>query len=207
MNENRARETARAIIKEVEQTIRDFDIVGKVAVPDLDRLTKAIQTYVAARYATNPEISWKDGIRDYTEVEVEWQDEEWQVRLYRTHTRVDLPLVQKVLALPGDKYLLRRDGDLELIGGTRLRRDPASGVYLPGDYRPSEEILRAAAAGPFWVYLDRTAISLYPSTIPAVLNFTNPGERVELCYKQHEVQITLGTGELLSHLTMWQLTE
>ena len=210
MNENRAREMAQAIIEKVREEIRNQTArVRTGVVPNLDRLTKAIQTYTAARYLTHPEV-WPKGryTYDYTQVVVDWVDEEWWVLVHRAYTRVDLPLVQKVIPLPGSDHLRRRDGGIELVKkGIYLQRDPASGVYLAGDYRPPEEILRAAATGPFQVELYQTVINIHPAGFPAVLRHKDPGERIELRYKQHKARINLGRGELLAHLAMWRLTE
>jgi hypothetical protein len=158
MNEEKARAMALEIIEKVRERIRKQRArVRTGVVPNLDRLAKAIQTYTAARYITNPEVWPKRHYPyDYTEVEVEWNDEEWQAHLYRNYTRVDLPLVEKVMPPRGSDYLQRRDGVIELVKKRmRLRRDPASGVYLTEGYRPPEEILRPQLLAPSrWSYIE-----------------------------------------------------
>ena len=47
MNENRAREMARAIISEVREQVSEQTFHVRTVVPDLDRLAQAIQTYTS----------------------------------------------------------------------------------------------------------------------------------------------------------------
>jgi len=215
MNQEKAREMAKAIIREAMKDIYSYARAGARdgVVPDLDRLTKAIQTYAAARYVTHPAVrtnpvvqtKWRDAC-DYTRVIVEWQDEEWHMLIYRDSTYSDLPLFENVTPPPDRDYLLRRDGRIELVKkDILLRRDPASGVYLPEGYNPPQEIIQATTAGPFRVELHQTVISLHPSEFPMILHYGDLNEQVELRYKQRQAQIALGSGELLAYLAMWQM--
>ena len=209
MNENRAREMARAIISEVREQVSEQTFHVRTVVPHLDRLAQAIQTYTSASYVTHPEVPQKGRYSyDYTEVRVVWDDEKWWVWLSRSSTYTSLPLAEKVIPLSGDEWLHRRDGEIELVRyGIHLRRDPASRVYLAEGHRPQEEILRAANAGPFEVELYRTLIKLWPSRFPVVLRRKNPDERVNLQYNEHKARITLGSGQLLAYLAMWRMME
>jgi hypothetical protein len=209
MNENKAREMAQAIIEKVREELRNQTArVRTGVVPDMDCLAEAIQTYTAARYVTHPAVWPKGGYAyHYTQVEVNWNDDKWRVRVYRAYTYTSLSLIEEVTTLPGCNYLLRRDGEIEVVAkGMHLRRDSASGVYFAGDC-PPQEMLQAATAGPFRVEVRRTVINLEPAEFPVVLRYGDPQKRVHLRYKQHQARINLGTGELLAHLAMWRLTE
>ena len=209
MKENKAREMAQAIIEKIGEELHSQKAhLRPGVVPDLDQLTGAIQTYTAARYVIYPDIWSKQRyIFPYTLVEVDWNDDKWRVQLHYRYTYLSLLLCHKVIPISGD-YLHHRDGVIELVEkGMYLRRDPASGVYLPVGYDPPQEILQAVTTGPFRVELRRTVINLYPANDPLVVRYKNPGKRVELRYKQHRTRITLGSGELLAHLAMWRLME
>jgi hypothetical protein len=209
MNQEKAKRMAQAIISEVRKQIKQQKArVRTGVVPDLDHLTKAIQTYAIARYVTHPEVWPKRRRCVYTRVVVDWHDEEWQVWLHRVSTCQTLPLTQKVAPLPDRDCLFRRTGEIEVVEGEmHLRRDPATGVYLTEGYRPPQEILQAALAGPFRVEVRQTAITFYRWELPMVLRYEDPDEWVDLCYRQQQARITPGSGELLSHLAMWRMME
>lgn len=145
MNQEKARAMAQTIINEVEEKfLNQAAPVHTGVVPDLDRLTKAIQTYAAARYVIYPDVWSKERYTfPYALVEADWSDDKWSVQVYYRYTYPNLPFRHKVIPLPSGDYLRRRDGRIELTDGTLLHRDPTSGVYLTEGYRPPHEILQA----------------------------------------------------------------
>ncbi|ADH65444.1 hypothetical protein Mesil_3658 (plasmid) [Allomeiothermus silvanus DSM 9946] len=208
MNEEKAREMARSIIAEVKEEIARLTArVRTGVVPDLERLTQALQTYRAGRYVTHPAV-WPKGkySYDYTLVEVAWQDEEWTVAVSRSSTVIPLSRTEGVFPPPTADYLVRRDGNL-VMKDKLLRKDPESGVYLCGDYHPPQEILQVAAAGPYRVEVYRTVVNVRPDTHPLVLCHNEPDRRVKLRHGRQEARVSLEGGQLLSQFVLWRMLE
>lgn len=208
MNEEKAREMALAIIAQVKEGIaRQTARVRTGIVPNLEKLTQAIQTYLAGRYLTYPEV-WVRGKYgyDYTRVEVKWEDEKWSVAVWRSSTRVSLWPMEDVFPLSNMGYLVRRDGNL-VMKDRLLRKDPESGVYLPEGYRPPQEILQIAAAGPFRVEVYKTVVKVLPENYPMVLHHGEPNRWVRLRYGEQEARVSLKEGQLLSQFALWRMLD
>jgi hypothetical protein len=50
-------------------------------------------------------------------------------------------------------------------------------------------------------------INLRPAKDPLVLRYGDPHKRVYLSYRYEQTRITLGSGEMLSQLALWQMLE
>lgn len=208
MNEEKAREIALSMIDEIKEEIAQQTArVRTGVVPNLEKLTQALQTYHTARYLTHPSVWAKRHYKyDYTQVEVAWKDEEWKVKVQRNSTTTYLSCTEEVLPLEGMEYLVRRDGNL-VMKGQLLRKDPESGVYLSEGYHPPQEVLQVAATGPYRVEVYRTVVNVRPDTHPLVLCHNEPDRWVKLRHGRQEARVSLEGGQLLSQFVVLRMLE